>query len=240
MSESKSHQPVRNVHYPAYDQPILKWYAGCYETVFVAFHPFFRFNNAVWNDLDAYPDNDVIKRYAVKVGWHEMQARSGIAGDKLLNLALLTSIGALHQRYMRPDLSEQLTNVCESDHIVMPCEGRFEPTMDRDIVRAFHLAGYEYAVFGDEFVHNSVVKPLAEFTTESPRMCEVWPNETMMARNIYSVDQRLLFTVDWDSFFTLICSNDATVRSIVDAGRFEGFYCDATTYHHWWLEDAIE
>ncbi len=235
MSDSDMHQPPRNITYPAYDQPILQWYAGYYDCVFVAFHPFFRLATP---NVSEYPDDHVIKQSASRVRWCEMQARSGIPDAKLLNQALLTAIGALNERYTRPDLYQQLMTACERDDIFMPGEGLFEPTMDRDIVRAFQLAGYEYATFGDEFAEDAVVKPLAPFATNSTTIRDVWLTDNIMTRNLYSPDKRLLFTVDWDSFYTLICSAEATVRAIVDECAFEGFYCMRTTYHHWWLADA--
>jgi hypothetical protein len=50
---------------------------------------------------------------------------------------------------------------------------------------------------------------------------------------IYDVDKEVLFAIDWDDFFFLICSNGKNVETIVNTLDFDGFYCNDRTEAAW-------
>lgn len=50
---------------------------------------------------------------------------------------------------------------------------------------------------------------------------------------IYSVDKEILFTIEWDSFFFLIATDKNKMEKIIEAKYFEGFLCDSKTTHNW-------
>jgi len=52
---------------------------------------------------------------------------------------------------------------------------------------------------------------------------------------IYDTDKQLLFAVGWDDFFFLICSNKDSLKKINDNLNFEGFYCNDNTELGWEL-----
>jgi len=45
----------------------------------------------------------------------------------------------------------------------------------------------------------------------------------------------VLFAIDWDDLFFLVCSSDDKLSKLVDAFNLEGFYCDETTEQSWEL-----
>jgi hypothetical protein len=50
---------------------------------------------------------------------------------------------------------------------------------------------------------------------------------------IYDIDKEVLFAIDWDDFFFLICSNRKNIETIVNSLSFEGFYCGHRTEAAW-------
>src|SRR5205823_3395188 len=52
---------------------------------------------------------------------------------------------------------------------------------------------------------------------------------------IYDTDKELLFAVDWDDFFFLICSNKDNLDKVISTLNFEGFYCNEYTESAWEL-----
>jgi hypothetical protein len=57
---------------------------------------------------------------------------------------------------------------------------------------------------------------------------------------IYAKDKSILFTIEWDSFFYLICSNKKTVDEFLKYSKIEGFFCTSETKHTWeWTEEEF-
>jgi hypothetical protein len=50
---------------------------------------------------------------------------------------------------------------------------------------------------------------------------------------IYSADKEILFTIEWDSFFFLIATDKLKMDIIISEKYFEGFLCDSETTHNW-------
>jgi hypothetical protein len=50
---------------------------------------------------------------------------------------------------------------------------------------------------------------------------------------VYSVDKEVLFTIEWDSFFFLIATDLKKMQQIIEENLFEGFLCNDKTQHEW-------
>ncbi len=50
---------------------------------------------------------------------------------------------------------------------------------------------------------------------------------------VYSADKELLFTIEWDSFFFLIATDSEKMKQIIKVNLFEGFLCNDKTQHEW-------
>ncbi|MGZ5280640.1 MAG: DUF2711 family protein [Bacteroidia bacterium] len=55
---------------------------------------------------------------------------------------------------------------------------------------------------------------------------------------IFSSDKELLFTIEWDSFFFLIATDKDKMNKIISGKLFEGFLCDEKTEHNWDYEEG--
>lgn len=50
---------------------------------------------------------------------------------------------------------------------------------------------------------------------------------------LYSSDKEVLFTIEWDSFFFLIATDSEKMKKIREESLFEGFLCNDKTQHEW-------
>lgn len=57
-------------------------------------------------------------------------------------------------------------------------------------------------------------------------------------RYLYSVDREVLFMIDWDSFFFLIATDQDKLKKINEECLFEGFFCNDDTQHDWDYNDG--
>jgi len=109
----------------------------------------------------------------------------------------------------------------------MPVEGRFEPLLHADLLHAFTAAGAGDLLYVPEFPHSSpvVTLPIAALRSGS---IPFPARGTLLAP-----DHSFLFTVDWDSFFTLFYGPRAFVARVSAELNFEGFFATPTTEHAW-------
>ena len=70
---------------------------------------------------------------------------------------------------------------------------------------------------------------------ELDRLTELELVETVNFKDyyLYSTDKELLFTIEWDSFFFLIATDTEKMKQIIEANLFEGFLCNDQTQHEW-------
>lgn len=50
---------------------------------------------------------------------------------------------------------------------------------------------------------------------------------------LYSTDKEILFAIEWDSFFFLIATDSEKLKTIIQKKLFEGFLCNEKTQHEW-------
>ena len=214
--------------YPAYSEPLLEAYGGAFECVFVALHPFVRVPaELAWSATHQYPGDAQIVARGVKVPWMEVAAATGLNSCARLNQALLTSIGSLNDHFADPAGRDELKRFLESEPIWMPTEGRFEPLLQTDILRVFVAAGMQELIFVPEFLNSDpvTVLPLADIYLGS---IPFPARGTLLAP-----DHSFLFTVDWDSFFTLFYGARSFVPRVAAALGLEGFFATPNTEHAW-------
>ena len=152
-----------------------------------------------------------------------------------MNKALKTSIGSYRQVFKRPDLLEKLNLVTESEQIFHPTEGTFTPLAKVQIYNSLkHLKKNEIIVV-DEYLETT-----KELNLNLIDVGEFVEKLEFKDYYIYPKDKSILFTVDWDSFFYLVCSNQVVLDEILKAVNFEGFFCTDETKHGWdWTTEEL-
>jgi hypothetical protein len=214
--------------YPANDTPLMEAYGGRFESVFVVLHPFVSVpDELAWKTTKSYPSDEQILAQGAKCTWGEAAVHTGLRSCARLNQALLTSIRSIGDDLCDFKASEALNGFLESEPVWMPSEGRFEPLLEADFVRAFEAAGYDELVFVPEFpavdaVQRLDVRKLKDREARFPSR-----------GSLVAADASFLFTVDWDSFFTLLYGPRAFVADVVCQCGLEGFFAGQTTEHFW-------
>lgn len=214
--------------YPKYETPLAEAYGGGYESVFILLHPFVAVPpELAWRATMQYPTDEQIAAVARKLRWGSVAAATGLRSSAKINQALLTSIGASSD-YLRDDAArESLQAFLESESVWMPTEGRFEPLLHGDILDIFVDAGHEELIHIPEFPADGEVQRLS--VAELSRGETAFPALGTLA----APDASFLFTVDWDSFFTLYYGPRNLVRETTASHDMEGFFAAPTTEHFW-------
>jgi Protein of unknown function (DUF2711) len=257
--------------YPAEEDFILSHYKGFYESIFVAFLPFFkiknqssekisvqkshqisyeefvaenelfanieRFNAEIYTNKNTnYPEDKSIYEQGEIVQWREVKDKTNFKDFAELNKALKTSIGSYRQVFKRTDLLEKLNLVTEREQIFHPTEGTFTPLAKIQIYNSLKHLGKNEIVVVDEYLETT-----KELNLNSIDVKEFVEKVEIKDYYIYPKDKSILFTIEWDSFFYLVCSNQIVLDEISKAINFEGFFCTNQTKHGWdWTTEELE
>jgi hypothetical protein len=215
--------------YPPCDAPLVEAYGGRFDALYVILHPFVRVpDRLAWRATHAYPSEEQIVAAGEKVRWAEVAGQTGLRGAAGLNQALLTSIDAIYPEHGDFAGRDRLRQYLEADNVWMPNEGSFEPLLQPDILNAFEAAGKSSLIFVPEF---PTVDPVAPFNvTRLKNHADAFPARGSLTPE----DASFIFTVDWDSFFTLLYGPRKFVTAFVKRRGVEGFFANATTEHYWY------
>ena len=214
--------------YPAYETPLLDAYGTRFESAFVMLHPFVRVpSELAWNSAARYPDDIQIQSKGRKFTWGEVYTQTGLNSCAKLNLGLLASIGSIADELIDHEARSLLQNYLESEPVWMPTEGRFEPLLRMDLIAAFEAVQCDRLIFVPEFpelddVSDIDVTQLKEGALPFPSRGTLMP-----------ADGSFLFTVDWDSFFTLFYGPRAFVTNVAQKRNLEGFFAYPKLEHFW-------
>ncbi|MGE8379694.1 MAG: DUF2711 family protein [Sphingobacterium sp.] len=179
-------------------------------------------------DNERYPADEDIFRGAKAIPWKNIVNGSPMTCYAELNSALRTSIGALNRNFTRPELMEQLNNFTDSESIYHPTEGAFGMLSKMAIHKAFKLMGKNQIMITDEFYDNTTTVDLDQLTEYE--FCDEIGGKDYY---LYSADKEALFTIEWDSFFFLIATDQNKMDQLIASNWFGGFLCNDDTDHYW-------
>lgn len=211
--------------YPPYGTPLVEAWGRRFEAVYVLFHPFIRVPDALsWKTTKQYPTDRQIAAHGQRFPWSEVAAATGLRSCAHLNAALLTSTGALADYLSDIPARDALQSFLQTNPVWMPSEGRFEPLLLPALVRAFQSSGFDELVSVPESPQANPIRRIS--------LAEI-SGHTLPCGSLVAPDASFLFTVDWDSFFTLFYGPRAFVRQIVRTHSLEGFVPGPLTDHAW-------
>ncbi|OKS89216.1 DUF2711 family protein [Mucilaginibacter polytrichastri] len=255
--------------YPGYDNPLKEYFKDYFDSVFICFSPFFKLkngteeytslqqakvisleelqkNNDAFKNLDpnverviytnnnsSYPQVEEIIDNGTPIKWQYVLEHTPLKNFSEINLALCTSIGALGRDFRRIDLQQKLNAFAVSNSIYYPTEGRITALSLIRIYNCLKTMGKVDLVITDEFfqdrkVINLITLPCVEFV--------------LLVRGymyFFPIDRTLLFTIEWDSFYFLICGNQVLLDEIIPKFEFEGFFSSNETIHNWYSNEEI-
>ena len=214
--------------YPPYSIPLVEAYESRFEAAFIVLHPFIRVPDTLaWKTTGQYPTDEQILSSGSKNGWTEAMAATGLGSCARMNQALLSSIGALSEHLADPDGVKALQTLLKHEPIWMPTEGRFEPLLQQDFLCAFETAGVRELTFVPEIPD---ADPVVRLEVAGLRDGSIpFPGRGTLV----APDASFLFTVDWDSFFTLFYGRREFIGRVAGALDLEGFFATPNTEHAW-------
>ncbi len=206
----------------------MEAYGGLFESVFIVLHSFVRVPHSLaWSVAHNYPADAQILSQGAKVPWAEVATQTGLLNCARIHQALLTSIGSLPDPLADPAGRDALQTFLESQPIWMPVEGRFEPLLRADFLHAFMAAQADELIFVPEFPHSD---PVTRISVDGLSNASV----PFPARGtLLAPDRSFLFTVDWDSFFTLFYGSRSFIARVAATLSLEGFFATPNTEHAW-------
>lgn len=219
---------------PYDDVPVLDFYKGYYDCVYVMLHPFikeiypgkFNFSPTTW------PTKAEILEYTQKVSWAEFVKISGIGDLNNLDIALRNSTLGLNKQHKNEYDLSLLNEALELNNLISPTEGMFSVFLEDDMLNALIELGHEWIYIGDEFGFErkmEFIQDVIENKNTTHYAHETW----------YTTMNEVLFATDWDSHFTFLCSDRQTVEKILEKHPFEGFYCAPETELYWSIRSKI-
>jgi hypothetical protein len=225
---------LERLTYPAYEQPLLSAYEGRFECAYAVLHPFLRIaENAVAN-VSRYPTDEQVAASGEKYHWRQVATEANLKTYSEINHGLLSLIRALKQEFQNEDAAQAIENVLNKTGCVwMPPEGVFPVLLHLDIISAFETGQADEMVFIPEFPDLDPVQHLEVADLHQAARVAFPGRGTLVPP-----DAKFLFTVDWDSFFTLFYGPSTLVAEVVKERQIEGFFLGRSTRHGWWSESV--
>jgi hypothetical protein len=207
---------------------LVEAYGGRFESVFVVLHPFVSVPlELAWKVAHSYPSDEQIFERGTKCTWGEVAVHTRLRSCAKLNHAMLSSIRSIQEELRDCEAAEALYGFLESEPVWMPSEGTFEPLLQGDFLKTFEAARQKELVLVPEFPGTDPVQRLSLAKLKSRE--GAFP----MRGSLVAPDASFLFTVDWDSFFTLFYGPQTFVSDVVAECGLEGFFAGPTTEHFW-------
>ncbi|WCN39678.1 DUF2711 family protein [Aneurinibacillus uraniidurans] len=214
------------------DIPIKTFYKGVFDEVFIFLHPFIK---PITIDIESfYPDtypckNDVIRTCEL-ITWTEFLKLSCIRDFRQLDIGLRTMILGLRKQFANEHLAKVIKDTCEQKKLVPPTEGCLPELLTNRLLQAVKNEGHDWFWVGDEFCTERKLEYIDDLVKDN----DPFGNQHL---NLFTHDNKILFTTHWDSHFSMVCSDKDTINKIVDYCNLEGFYCDEQTEIYWSCQD---
>lgn len=218
MNEKPPFEPPHNCICSYPDLPILEFYKGYFEAVYLILHPFYTTG-----------DNEIVTN---SITWREFLSMSKFEDINRLDIALRNNIGGLVDKWANKSDVDVLRQTCDLHNLQMPSEGVFQEALRIDMLMSLQEEGHPYIFVADEFGFERKLDYISEMIEKRDEVTLTWG----APRNWYTNRNEILYTTHWDSHFTLLCSDTATIKRILAKHHFEGFYCNNTTEIYWSLK----
>jgi len=210
------------------DGKILEYYAGTFEAVYVSLNPFMKpvsIDKAEFKP-GTYPSRAKIVANCEPVSWSEVAQRSGLPGIAAVDVGLRTRILGLRKELENQNYAAAIDAFYVTQGILPPTEGTFSSLLHDKLLDSIKGLGYDWLWVGDEFDTERKLRWIDDILNQEDGL-------TTGRFNVFTPDKQLLWTIHWDSHFSLLCSSHERLASIQTASELEGFFCDSSTEMYW-------
>ncbi len=215
--------------------PILPFYDGTFEAAFVILSPFLRrrsdaLQSPAQGREDLLDAQAVCQRYEA-VRWSEVRELCGFPSTSSVDVALRTLIGGLKPSHADSALADALSAALQQKRWLPPVEGEFPELVQTPMLSFFQSLGHDWLWVGDEL---GTERKLHWIDDLKP----VHATSALARGNLFTPDKANLWTVHWDSHYTLFCGSAFAVERLAGTPELEGFVCDRETDVYWSLQYA--
>ena len=207
-----------------YDERILEYYEGVFDSVYIMLHPFICPINIDRFCAERWPSKHEMIKNCKAVSWHAVLEMSGLKTISEIDIGLRSYIGRINKKLSNADYVERLVSTVKRNQLIFPLEGDLSPLIENRIFNALRKTGYDWAWVGNE--HGTERK--------------LWWLEDLMEGDevpshgcIFTHDHSILITTHWDSHCSFLCSSKKIIERILKIESFEGFYCTPNTEVYW-------
>ncbi|MGF1741398.1 DUF2711 domain-containing protein [Vibrio profundum] len=209
-----------------YDEKILPFYEGQFESVYVMLHPFLkptsldveRFCPKTW------PTKHEILDGCSAISWQEILDLTKLSSLSDIDVGLRTSIRGIKKELSSQEAADNLNSLSEELDIICPTEGHLPPMLENRLFRVIKTLGYDWLWVGDEFGTERKLHWVDDLIKK---------DEIPSHGCVFTHDHRLLITTHWDSHCSFLCSSRELIEKILSAEPVEGFYCTPKTEVYW-------
>jgi hypothetical protein len=129
------------------------------------------------------------------------------------------------------EFAARIKAMTESTGIIPPCEGEHSDLLHNQVLELFQELGHEWVWVGDEFCTERKLHWIEDLKNGQ--------EPTVSGHcNVFSPDKSFLWTVHWDSHFSLLCSSLENLNRTKVAERLEGFFCGPRTQIYWSVHET--
>lgn len=213
------------------DAEILDYYDGVFESVYFLLSPFIRnisLSVERFTSADAKPPSKTeLLEGTEPVQWSEVIELTDLTSIDEVDIGLRTSIFGLKGSYANEDYAEEVKSLQEE--VFRPTEGDLSKLIQNELFRAIQDQGYDWLWLGDEFCSERELYWIDDLMEE---------DKIPVHGSAFTPDHELLVTSHWDSHFSLLCSSEQTIKSILAYHSFEGFFCEPGMTMYWSLDQS--
>ena len=211
-----------------YDGPILEYYNGQFESVFVILHPFLKPTSINKKRFypETYPKKSEIISGCESVSWKQVIDLTNLTDISEVDIALRTGISGLKEEFANESFAHEIDMLDEKHDIVRPCEGDLPEIINNQVFEAIKNLAHNWLWVGDELGTERKLYWIEDLLEDDLKKCHC---------NYFTHDHSLLVTTHWDSHFSFLCSSKEIITTILRNKEFEGFFCDAGTEVYWSL-----
>lgn len=207
----------------------LDYFKEYFDSVFITFNPFLKIIGSKNHDNEEYPEPSEIREFGKIIKWLNIKENCGFKTYNEIIFGL--SISKYSKNIYKSDhLSKILIDYCKNSSIWIPAEGTFCESIQGEIKRIFELNFYDTVIIQNEF--GDETKEIETFLLEKSLA------ENHIS-NIYSKDKKILFSIDWDSYYFLFCSSKEIVEKSLKESCLEGFFSTDKIGHLWEFDSEI-
>ncbi|MDM0039671.1 DUF2711 family protein [Variovorax sp. J22G21] len=228
MNKRVSPDPDRYAVCPM-DGPVLAFYEGEFEAAYVLLNPFLRPKSTTFevtaSALDGMSVDELCRAFEA-VRWSEVRDLCGFPSIASIDVALRTMIGGLGKEHADKELADVLANSLKRHGLLPPVEGMFPALVQEPLLSFVQSLEQDWLWVGDEFCTERKLCWIDDLKLATANM-------TLVRGSVFTPDKAALWTVHWDSHFTLFCSSSLNVQRLARHPVLEGFVCAPETEIYW-------